>query len=69
MNKQNFIIIPVKFDRHNIYCHSDGYRDLSRTKIAKSDAVFILDEEVDWLIDIEVWADAIGKRVLHRSDL
>lgn len=69
LSKQDFIILPVKFDNQNPYHHTDRYRDLCRTKIAHSDAVFILDDETDWTLDIETWSMAIGKRVLHRSDL
>lgn len=69
LSKQNFIIIPVKFDGHNLYHHSEGYTDLCRTKLHKADAVFVLDDESDWILDMEVWSEAIGKRVLHRSDL
>lgn len=69
LSKQNFIVIPVKMDQHNIYHHSLGYKDLCRSKIHKADAVFILDENTDWILDMEVWSEAIGKRVLNRSEL
>lgn len=69
LSKQNFIILPVEYDAHNLYHHSEGYTDLCRAKIHKADAVFILDDDTDWLIDMEAWSSAIGKRILHRSDL
>lgn len=69
LSKQDFIILPVKFDGHNLYHHSEGYTNLCRAKLSKVDAVFVLDDGSDWVLDMEVWSEAIGKRVLHRSDL
>lgn len=69
LSKQDFIVLPVKFDAENIYHHSESYSSLCKTKIHKADAVFILDDETDWILDMEVWSNAIGKRVLHRRDL
>ena len=37
LSKQNFIIIPIKYDRHNLYHHSEGYTDLSKTKVDEKD--------------------------------
>lgn len=69
LSKQDFIILPVEFDKHNIYHHSEGYQNLCRAKIHKAEAVFILDDSSDWISDMENWAECIGKKVLHRSDL
>lgn len=69
LSKQNFIVIPVKYNAHNLYHHSEGYTDLCRTKIHKADAVFTLGGNVDWIIDMETWAEAIGKRVLRMEEL
>lgn len=69
LSKQDFIVIPVKMDSHNIYHHSLGYQNLCRSKIHKADAVFILDDNSEWVLDMEVWSEAIGKRVLNRSEL
>ena len=69
LSKQNFIIIPVKYDRHNLYHHSEGYTDLSKTKIFKSDFVIAIDDEDEWVADMVEWAEEIGKKVITRSDL
>ena len=69
MSKQNFIVMPVKYNANNLYHHSEGYLDLCRSKIHAADAVFTLGGNVDWIIDMEVWAEAIGKRVLRMEEL
>ena len=69
LTKQNFIVIPVKWNGNNIFHHNEKYTDLCRAKIHKADAVFLLDDETDWILDMEVWSETIGKKVLHRSDL
>ena len=69
LSKQNFIVMPVKYNAHNLYHHSEGYSDLCRTKIHKADAVFTLGGNESWIIDMETWAEAIGKRVLRMEDL
>lgn len=69
LNKQNFIVLPVGYDAYNFYHNSAEYSALCRTKIHKADAVFVLDDNTDWIIDMEAWSEAIGKKILHRSDL
>ena len=69
LSKQNFIVLPVLFDAHNIYNHSSGYQNLCRTKIARADAVMVLDSEAEWVEDITLWAESINKKVLKRSDI
>lgn len=69
LSKQNFVVLPILFDAHSIYNHSLGYQNLSRTKIAKADAVMVLDSEAEWVEDITLWAELIGKKVLKRSDI
>lgn len=68
-NKQNFIVIPIKYNANNIYHSSEQYLNLCKTKITKADAVFAIDGDSMWQIDIESWAMGIQKRLLHRSDL
>lgn len=69
LNKQNFIVLPVPFDMNNTAHITENYQTLCRAKIDKADAVFVLDDGDVWLKEMEEWAQSIGKKVLHRSDL
>ena len=69
LTRQNFIVLPVTFNANNIYHHGPNYENICKAKIHKADAVFILDDETEWLLDMEMWATTIGKRVLRRRDL
>ena len=68
-SKQNFVVIPVKLDPSKLYHHSEGYYDLCRTKIFKSDFVISINDESSWVEDMVDWAEAIGKKVITREDL
>lgn len=68
-SKQNFLVIPVKFDPSKLYHHSEGYCDLCKTKIFKADFVITINDENSWVADMVEWAEEIGKKVITRSDL
>lgn len=69
LSKIPFIVIPVRFSTNNSYYFGTDYLNLSKAKIAKADAVFVLADESDWMLEMEAWAVALGKKVIHRSDL
>lgn len=70
LEKQNFIVIPIKLNENNPFHATNNYSDLCKAKVAKTDAVIILDERPsDWLLGVEVWATALNKKILHWSDL
>lgn len=71
LTKQNFIVMPIRVDQYNSFHLTTAYLDLLKAKIHSVDAVIILDEEngTDWMLEIETWATALGKKILHRSEL
>ena len=70
LEKQNFIVIPVKFNQYNTFCFTDAYENITRAKIADADAVLFLDEEdASYALDIEVWAEALSKKIIRLGDL
>ena len=71
LTKQNFIVVPIKINQYNPFHLTTSYLDLLKAKIHSVDAVIILDKEegTDWMLEIEAWAAALGKKILHRSEL
>lgn len=69
--KQNFIVLPVDVNQYNPFHLTTNYSDLLKAKINAVDAVIFLDNEAasDWMIELETWATALGKKIIHRSDL
>lgn len=69
LERQGFVVTPVVFDERNPFHFSELYEDLSRTKISQADAVVLLDDETDWLLDKEAWAEGMMKKIIRRSEI
>ena len=72
LERENFIVLPVVHNTYNWPHSTDQHRDLCKTKIAKSDAVIIInieDEDETFIESMEEWARDIDKKILHREDL
>ncbi len=70
LEKQNFIVIPVRFSEYNVFHLTNSHADLCKTKIAKSEVVILLDDEPSsWLLEMETWAEMLNKKIIHWSDL
>ena len=70
LEKQSFVVIPVLFEEENGFHATNQFMDLCKTKIARSNAVLLLDEAgSDWLIEMETWATMLNKKIIHWSDL
>ena len=70
LEKQSFVVIPVLFEEENGFHATNQFIDLCKTKIARSNAVLLLDEvPSDWLIEMETWAAMLNKKIIHWSDL
>lgn len=68
-SKQNFVVIPVKFDSSKLYHHNEDYCDLCKTKIFKADFVVSINDKNGWVREMIDWAETIGKKVITRSEL
>ena len=73
LDYQDFITYGIPLNKHDYHCGSEPHMQLSKTKIAKADAVLILIEENQALTNIieELceWAIRLNKKILYRSDL
>lgn len=70
LEKQSFVVIPVLFEEENGFHATNQFMDLCKTKIARSNAVLLLDEAPnDWLLEMETWATMLNKKIIHWSDL
>lgn len=70
LEKQKFIVIPTKFDETNPFHMTTIHTEMSKAKIDKADAVILLDNSPNhWLIEMESWAVALNKKIIHWSDL
>lgn len=72
LERENFIVLPVVHNTYNWPHSTEQHRNLCKTKIAKSDAVIIINVEGEdevFMETIEEWARDIDKKVLHREDL
>lgn len=70
LEKQSFVVIPVLFEEENGFHATNQFMDLCKTKIARSNAVLLLDEVgSDWLLEMETWATMLNKKIIHWSDL
>lgn len=70
LEKQKFIVIPTKFDETNPFHMTTIHTEMSKAKIDKADAVILLDNSPNhWLIEMEAWAVALNKKIIHWSDL
>jgi hypothetical protein len=70
LEKQSFVVIPVLFEEENSFHATNQFMDLCKTKIARANAVLLLDEITsDWLIEMETWATMLNKKIIHWSDL
>ena len=68
-----FITYSIPLNEYDYHCGSEPHMQLSKTKIAKADAVLIICEENKALKNIieELceWATRLNKKILYRSDL
>lgn len=70
LEKQSFVVMPVLFEEENGFHATTQFIDLCKTKIARANAVLLLDEvPSDWLIEMETWATMLNKKIIHWSDL
>lgn len=71
LTKQNFIVLPVSINQNNPFHLTTNYLDTLKAKINAVSAVVFLDNGAanDWVLELETWATALNKKILHRSDL
>ena len=67
---RGFMSLTISINRESCILSAKEFRNISRAKIAKSDAVVVInedsaEEEVKTLID---WAKAIGKKIISKGD-
>jgi hypothetical protein len=70
LEKQNFIVVPIRFNQYNPFHFTESFGDMNRAKISEVEAIVLLDEhELSFALDIEAWAEALGKKIIHWGDL
>lgn len=72
LERENFVVLPVVHNTYNWPHSQEQHFDLCRTKIAKADAVIIINiegEDEYFMETMEEWARDLDKRILHREDL
>ena len=70
LEKQKFIVIPTRFDETNPFHMTTIHTEMSKAKIAKADAIILLDSTPNhWIVEMEAWATALSKKIIYWSEL
>lgn len=70
LERQNFIVVPIRFNQYNSFVFTDAFNNINHAKIADVDAIILLDEhELSFAADLEIWAESLDKKIIHWRDL